>query len=51
LGFGREKFLLDIQGTNARESEIPQLRTVNLFRQIREQVDIEEIKKMFNYVS
>jgi hypothetical protein len=45
LGFGREKFLFDIQGAIARESEIPQLRTVNLFRQIHEQVDVEEIKK------
>jgi hypothetical protein len=34
LVFGREKFLLDIQGTIARESEIPPLRTVSLFRHI-----------------
>jgi len=46
LGFGREKLLLDIQGTTARESEIPPLRTVKLFRHNRrEQADIEETKK------
>jgi hypothetical protein len=51
LGFGRQKFLLDIQGTIAHDSKIPPLRTVSLFRQTDvNKADIEEIKKMVNYV-